>query len=115
MPRSRMIIESSRFRELAERAPMKAAAAVGESALDLEGAIKDGITAVKAVKSGHMRRTTQALHEPGDLAADVVTQAEYWKHVNDGTHKMAARPFVEPAVDLVQPRHNARVAKALEP
>jgi len=85
--------------------------AVGETIFDLEGTIKETIQAVGAVEFGTMLNSTQGNHR-GD-EGDVSNATEYWPYVNYGTYKMAARPFVEPPVDAVRPRHMARVKKAM--
>lgn len=110
-----IVIVSDGFAELARVFPARAAAVVGETALDLAGEIKANIVAVDAIDTGLMMNSTQAEHQPGSLEADVFTAAEYWKPVNYGTATTPGRPFVEPAEDTVRPRFEQRIAKAMEP
>lgn len=107
------------FSSEVERIRQGAALVVGKTTLDLEAAIKDNITAVDAIDTGTMLNTTTGIHEPGSLDGIVTTDATdehdrtYWQDVNYGTHKMAARPFVEPSVDSVQPAFDAAMAEVV--
>jgi len=85
--------------------------AVGETVFDLEGEIKRNIVDVGAVDTGLMLNSTQGTHN-GD-SGDVSNATDYWPVINYGGRGRAARPFVEPAVDAVRPRHVALVKKAM--
>lgn len=50
-----------------------------------------------AVDTGHMRAHTVA-KKKGPRSADVISSAPYAVHVEFGTHKMVAQPFIRPAV-----------------
>ena len=40
----------------------------------------------------------------GSLTVEIGPTAEYAPYLEDGTYKMAARPFMGPAADVVEPR-----------
>lgn len=103
------------FGPMAIRTPRLLDAIVVKATADTEAHIKANIVAVDAVDTGNMLNTTQGHHEPGSFHGTVDTAAEYWVHVNYGTHKMAARPFREPAIDAVAPGYHAAIKQALEP
>lgn len=106
-------LQGQSFTQYAAEAQAGIAAAVGESTFDLEAEIKAGIQRVDAIDTGLMLNSTQGSYD-GGMDGDVVTAADYWRHVNYGTAVQPARPFVEPAVDAVAPRHEQRLRHALQ-
>jgi HK97 gp10 family phage protein len=98
--------------KIARQLSRRVADATGETIADLETEIKQHITAVGAVDTGLMLNSTQGEHR-GD-EGDVTNATDYWPYVNYGSQGRPARPFVEPAVDIVQPRHVERIRKALD-
>lgn len=61
------------------------------------------------VDTGYLRSSIQAI-QVDDLSWQVVVGAEYGIYVEMGTYKMAAQPYLEPAVELVRPGFDAAVA-----
>jgi len=111
MIRGSVKVTKNNWKKLASELRGKVEDAVGETVLDLEGEIKRGIVAVGAVDTGLMLNSTQGTHA-GDKG-DVSNATDYWPVINYGGRGRAARPFVEPSVDAVRPRHVARVKKAM--
>ncbi len=58
----------------------------------------------------HVAPFEQVERPPDDKTAYVAVAARYGFWQNYGTHKMAARPFLEPSVDLVRPDFEAALA-----
>lgn len=89
-----------------------ARAGVGAGALMIETRVKEllslkgpGVRSLPgeppAVQTGHLRRSvTTVIEEQGDtIRAKVGPQADYGRHLEFGTSRMAARPFLRPALD----------------
>lgn len=108
-------VTKNNFPSLARQLKGKIADATGETVLDLESEIKQGIVRVGAIDTGAWLNTTQGNHQPAAHDGDVSTGVDHWVYPNYGTATQPARPVVEPAVDIVQPRHEKRIAKAMKP
>lgn len=107
-------IKSNNLGKLAAKLPGLADLIVAKTTMDLEAEIKQNIVAVDAIDSGNMLNTTQGHHEPGSIKGHVDTAAEYWVHVEFGTHNMAGRPFVLPAKDAIEPGYHAAIKQGIE-
>lgn len=70
--------------------------AVKRVAYIAEGAIKIGITDMRAVDTGFMRASTRVLQFKAGLSpeAHVGPEADYAIYVHEGTSRMRARPFI---------------------
>jgi HK97 gp10 family phage protein len=109
----------NRFDQIARRFPQAARELVLQTAMEIEARAK---AAMAAGKSGHLYDNHQAsapgeapavdtgtllnsltseLEGPG--TAVVYTNVEYASYLEYGTSRMAARPFLTPAVEAVRP------------
>lgn len=69
---------------------------VRKTALDIEGDAKS----LAPVRTGHLKNSIQAESmQPGDVMTKVTVGAEYGGHVELGTKRMAAQPYLTPAVE----------------
>jgi len=87
----------------------RAAQAVAKCAFDIEAHAK----AVVPVDTGNLKNSIQTDMET-DLTAVVGTPVEYAVYVEYGTHKMAERPYLGPAAELVRPSFNAAMKELLD-
>jgi hypothetical protein len=109
MVTGRVVVEFNRFADLAAALPRETAAVTGKTVLDLEAEIKQNIVGVDAIDTGFMLNRTHG--HPAD--GTVTNDAEYVFHVNDGTTRMPARPFIEPAAEAVAPQYAAALEQML--
>lgn len=65
-------------------------------ALQMEGYAKEELTRQKAVDTGRLRNSVS--HVAEDRDAIVGTNVEYGPYIEFGTYKMAARPYLRPAI-----------------
>lgn len=67
-------------------------------------------------RTGLLRASLDWQARPRSLSAIVGarTVAYYWKFVEFGTVKMAARPFLRPAAEALKADHHARMVQTLE-
>jgi len=107
------IVRRSQLPQIIAAAPAKATAAVSGSSASLAGEIRQTITSIGAVDTGLMRDSTQEHHD--GLRDTVTTDAPYWRHINDGVHDRAARPFVEPSAAAEMPKFVRRLVRVIEP
>lgn len=82
-------------------------AEVGASALEIQRLAKRDVP----VKTGHARNTTIVEFEIGGAAAEIGTVAPYAPYIEFGTKHMAARPYLIPAFDEVEPKFQERLAE----
>lgn len=61
------------------------------------------------VGGGNLLNSVQVRRARGRISADTVVGAEYARHLEFGTNRMAARSFAAPAVKVVEPILNRRV------
>lgn len=94
---------------------MRAAVAkeVQNAALALEATEKQIIIQKDIVDTGFLLNSVQA-QKKSEMEWVVGNGAEYSPHQNYGTTRQPARPFVEPAIEVVFPQFLANVAKAID-
>jgi HK97 gp10 family phage protein len=92
-------IKFDKLPELTKAARERAVQAVAKAALDIEGQAK----AVVPVDTGNLKNSIQT--EPGDsdLTKYVGPHTEYAVHVEYGTSRMRAQPYMRPAAERVRP------------
>lgn len=83
--------------------------AVAKVARDIEGQAK----AVVPVDTGFLKNSIQA-RPLGPLLWEVTVGAHYGVYVEFGTVRMAARPYLGPAVERMQPIFNEVIIQAVE-
>jgi len=108
---------------LAALAHAAAADAVGEGAEELRAAARELVdrTAAQAARPGRPpRRVTGALaasiavrRGDGGASAAVGSGLDYAAHLEFGTTRMAARPWLGPSFDSLRPQLRARLLRAL--
>lgn len=82
---------------------------VRKSALDVEAQAK-----LRApVDTGFLRNSIHT-EQSSDLRAEVIVGAEYGLYIEYGTSRMAAQPFLNPAVEFVRPAFEAACAALLK-
>jgi hypothetical protein len=86
----------------------KAAALVHWGAFSLQALTRTQIVAFGAVDTGHMLNSV-GVTMMGTKRALVFVGADYSHFVNNGTRKMAARPFWDTAVGIFQPQWETAV------
>lgn len=92
------------FAKIAATLTPELAVVVTTTALEVEAAAKGRVP----VKTGNLRRSIHM--EPVDRTHALVgTDVEYAPYVEYGTRKMAARPYLTPAVELSRARFVAAV------
>jgi HK97 gp10 family phage protein len=89
--------------KLAAGAQAFAELALAKLAFDLEGEAKRRAP----VDTGFLRTSIRAVPGAGLLHAEVVVTADYAAFVEYGTVRMAARPYLTPAAELVAARAEA--------
>jgi HK97 gp10 family phage protein len=63
--------------------------------------------------TGYLASHITTVLDMDGLGANVESQAEYSKHLEFGTSKMAARPFLFPSFERLKPKIKERIAQAL--
>jgi HK97 gp10 family phage protein len=107
--RARIVVKSNRLPGIAAKCRPAIRRAVHAAGFRAEAGAKGRA----AVDTGHMRGAIA--NRPGDLSTTIHSPAAYSLFVERGTRKMAAQPFMEPAVDAVIPGLQADLAKAVAP
>ncbi len=108
MPSTTVIIEFDRFPEIIAGLEAKAAAAVAETAHEIQA----DAASRAPVRTGALRRSIVASPE-GALAWVVAVGMYYGIYQEFGTYKMPAHPFLIPAALAAMPKLLARMAEAL--
>ncbi len=98
MPTIRVVVKS-RFPQLTVAAQALAEAAIAKAAHDIEAHAK----AAAPVDTGLLRNSITSRRE-GRLAWVVESPVDYSVYQEYGTSRMAARPYMTPAVEIVRPR-----------
>lgn len=105
----RLEIKRDRLKGMDARARRLLSAVVRKAAADVEAGAK-----VRApVDTGALRNSIQA-QEVSPLVSQVAVGVEYGVYVEYGTHKASAQPYLNPAVEQVQPGFLAAVGRAIE-
>ena len=86
-----------------------AVAVVRDSAEDIEREAKARV----AVASGETRDSIKTIYRDGGLAATIGTGYFLGRFIEQGTRKMPARPFLNPAFQMVRPKFLQRLDAAL--
>lgn len=81
-------------------------AEIGASALEIQRLAKRDVP----VRTGHARNTTIVEFVIGGAAAEIGTVAPYAPYIEFGTERMAARPYLMPAFEEVEPKFQKRLA-----
>lgn len=92
-------IRFNKMPELTKASRERAVQAVAKAAYDIEGQAKT----IVPVDTGNLKNSIQT--EPGDsdLTKYVGPHTDYAVHVEYGTYKMRAQPYLRPAAERVQP------------
>ena len=103
-----MNITFNRLPELVARVEDKAAAVVAQATWE---------TALEVVRNcpvdtGYLANSIRA--KTHGASGVVISSAEYWAYVEYGTCKMAAIPYVTPAVELVAPKFIEMMNRLIE-
>lgn len=100
----RIRVSRNRWAQVAAEVPARAAVVVAETALDIES----DATQRAPVRTGNLRRS---IHHAIDTPhhATVGTNVEYAPYVEYGTSRMAAQPYLTPAVEAARPRFRERL------
>lgn len=100
--------------DIAKQAQPKAEAIIREAAFAVERGAKLRIAGWPAVDTGAMLNSTRATKEK-PLLWKIAPGVEYAIYVEFGTYKMAARPFLFPALEAVKPLFFKRMAEVYKP
>lgn len=101
----RMIVTKNNFAKIAAELAPKVTKAVVATALQVESQAKETVP----VLTGNLRRSLSV--QPLDPFHVLVgTDVEYAPYVEYGTHRMAAQPYLTPAVELARPVFTARLS-----
>lgn len=101
-------IVHNKLPELRRQAPELAKRVVSKTAFDLEAHAKS----VVPVDTGLLRMSIFTRFRQGGFVAEVGPSTHYAIYVEYGTKRMAARPYMRPAVEKVRPGFE-RAIKAL--
>ena len=103
-----MRITFDRFPEILAKFPRVTTAAVQKATMDIAR-----LAAMNApVDTGYLANSINGVVS-GD-SGKVRSSAEYWAFVEYGTYKMAAQPFVTPAVEAVGPQFVEAMQRLVE-
>lgn len=80
----------------------RASQIIRKAAFDIEAGAKTTVP----VDTGNLKNSIQT-HMDGDIQATVAAHAEYAIYVEMGTYRMAARPYLVPALEAVRPSAEA--------
>lgn len=105
----RIEVEDAKLRETEAQLMARLTRAVYATAAAIEAAAKQRAP----VDTGFLRASIQA-RTVGPLEAEVAVGAEYGHHVEYGTRRQAAQPYLTPAVESERPRFEARIKKAVD-
>lgn len=125
MPTVVFTVTRNRLPDLQRRMRNELAAAVKDTAREIETRIKVGMAAphsgvvydnhrasapgeMPAVDTSHLINSIQVEAE-GELTQIVYTNAEYAAHLEYGTVRMAARPFMRPSAEAAAPGFESRL------
>lgn len=109
MANFKMRIEMNKLPGIGPQTHRKLGLVVKKTAFDVEADAKPRAP----VDTGNLRNSIQA-QSTGELSAEVNVGAEYGPYVEFGTHKMAAQPYLSPAVEAQRGSFEAAVKKVLE-
>lgn len=62
-------------------------------------AIQADAQAMAPVDTGFLKSSITTTVEPDGLSADIGPEADYGRHVEEGTYRMAAQPYLVPALE----------------
>lgn len=85
-------------------------AVIAKAALDIEAGAKSRAP----VDTGFLKNSIQAA-KVGDLHWRVTVGADYGIYVEHGTSRMAAQPYMRPAIDAVRPAFIAAMRQVCKP
>ena len=105
----RVVVKKNRIRAVARSARKPARAAVHAAALAIEAHAKT----IVPVRTGKLKNSIKTWREGPGLYA-VGTHVEYAPYVEFGTRRMAARPYLRPAADIVSARLQELVQQAFQ-
>lgn len=105
-----MRVRSNDFPQIIATLPERADQIVAKAALDIEAHAKS----IAPVDTGTLRASIQAI-KIGLAHWKVVVSVHYAAYVEFGTVKMAAQPFLQPAVNFVRPVLIQALRKVVRP
>ena len=92
-------VRSNKIPALTKESRARAVQAVAKAAYDIEGQAK----AVVPVDTGNLKNSIQTESGDSDLTKYVGPHTDYAVHVEYGTYKMRAQPYLRPAAERVRP------------
>src|SRR5579864_5092315 len=95
---------------LPARAATRLSLALAKLALEVEGEAKQRAP----VDTGALKGSIQANPTDDLLTKEVNVGVDYAGYVECGTYKMAAQPFLTPAVEVVRDKFNQVIGQAIE-
>lgn len=111
-----MRIKRNDIPEIVESWKPTARLIVQEHSYDLEAQMKRIITDKNIIDTGALLNSTQVQRfEDDGLTSLTGPTVDYAIHQEYGTTRQPARPFVQPAFDLVAPRFTADLKRRLQP
>ena len=103
-----MRITFDRFPEILAKFPRATTAAVQKATMDIAR-----LAAMNApVDTGYLANSIEG--KVTGAGGQVTSSADYWAYVEYGTYKMAAQPFVAPAVEAVGPQFVEAMRRMVE-
>lgn len=98
-----------------EQAIRAAANEITETAYSVEKTAKQNIRNNETVDTGRLLGsvTTNIKQDGSSIAAEIGTNVEYANYIEYGTHKMGAKPFLNPAFDLETEGIENRIRQAI--
>lgn len=109
----RVKVKFNRFGRIGERAREGLSRAVRAAAFTVEGKAKALLVEKGAVDTGNLLNSIATVVEDRGLTAFVGTAVHYAPYIEYGTYKMAARPYLVPAVEFAREPFQAACAAAL--
>lgn len=103
-----MRITFDRMPELMAKIPRETALIVQKATMDI--ALQTVMNA--PVDTGYLANSIEG--KVNNAGGQVTSGAEYWAYVEYGTYKMAAQPFVTPAVEAVEPQFVEAMRRMME-
>lgn len=105
-----LVVRSNKLPIMTLQARARAVEAVAKAAYDIEGQAK----AVVPVDTGNLKNSIQTEAGESDLTKFVGPHTDYAVHVEYGTYKARAQPYMRPAAERVAPGFIAAMRQIAE-